>query len=423
MYETTKKEKALLVLVSFERHGDWPIDEQVEEFKNLVVSAGIEVERVEIVKRKEIIPSFYIGKGKVYELAEIVSQQDINVVIFNHNLNFSQQRNLEDIICAKTIDRTQLILDIFARHAHTQEGTLQVELAQLEYLLPRLRGKGIMLSRLGGGIGTRGPGEKKLEVDRRHIADRIVKLKKDLKNVHKHRGIQRKKRCKEMISVCSLVGYTNAGKSTLLNKIAGTNQKTSDSLFTTLDPLSRTFLLSNSLKVILSDTVGFIYKLPPHLIESFKATLEELYYGDILIHVVDASSKNYKRLISAVDSILAELKLEEKELVLVLNKIDKIESHIVENLRSFYPDAVFVSALNGTNLELLLDKIKDILSRDIRQLVLRFPIAKMKIMDYLYTNSEVLKVEYSPQEVIVWTKIKNTHLPYLKRECVIIKEI
>ena len=290
MYETEKKEKALLVVVfTEEEKREWDIEEISEEFKNLVISAGIEVTDLISVKIKKTTPSFYIGKGKAYEIAKLAQEKKADVVIFNNNLSFTQQRNLEDILMIKTIDRTQLILDIFAHHAHTQEGSIQVELAQLEYLLPRLKGRGIMLSRLGGGIGTRGPGEKKLEVDRRRIEDRISTLREKLEKIRKHRHLLREKRIKDNVKICSLVGYTNAGKTSLLNTLVDDLQKTSDSLFTTLDPVSRRLLLSDNLEVVITDTVGFLHKLPHHLIEAFQATLEELTFSDLLLHVVDVS--------------------------------------------------------------------------------------------------------------------------------------
>jgi len=424
MYNTYKKERALLVLVSLDRErGAWPLKEQSEEFKSLVISTGIEAAHLEVAKRKDISPALYIGKGKASELAEFVQGENIDVVIFDNNLTSTQQRNLEDILGVKTIDRTQLILEIFARHAHTQEGALQVELAQLDYLLPRLKGKGIALSRLGGGIGTRGPGEKKLEVDRRRISDRIVKLKEDLKDVRRHRDTQRKKRHKDGIRICSLVGYTNAGKSTLLNTLTDAGQKTSDSLFTTLDPVSRIVSLSNHLKVVISDTVGFIYKLPPNLIEAFKATLEELYHADVLLHIIDISNKNYKRLISAVDAVLKELNLQEKPTLMVFNKIDKIEPAQLEKIKLEYSDAELISALKGANLDILKDKIKYFITFGAKQFLLNIPFSAMEVLDYLYKNAEVFKVEYTESNVKAWVRIKCVHLPYLEKRNVVFKEI
>jgi len=424
MYNTYKKEQALLVLVFLDKEpGAWPVEEQAREFENLVLSTGIEVAHIEVVKRKEISAGLYIGKGKAQELAQMARELDTDVVIFDNNLTSTQQRNLEDVLGTKTIDRTQLILDIFSCNARTKEGELQVELAQLDYFLPRLKGKGIALSRLGGGIGTRGPGEKKLEIDRRRIGDRIVKLKKDLKDVRGHRDTQRKKRHKEGISACSLVGYTNAGKSTLLNALTDANQKTSNSLFTTLDPISRIIVLSNHLKFIISDTVGFIYKLPPDLVEAFKATLEELRYADILLHIIDISNKNYKRLISAVDSVVKELNLEDKPVIMVFNKIDRIASVELDRVKLQYPEAEFISALKGTNLDILKEKIKHFFTLDSRQFLLKIPFNAMEVLDYLYKKAEVFKVEYTAQEVKAWVRIKCVHLPYLEKRLNYIKEI
>lgn len=424
MYQTTKVEKALLVVVIREKEKEtWPYDEIAEEFENLVRSTGIEVKRIVFVKRREVNPALCIGKGKALELARIAQEEGIDVVIFNHNLSFPQQRNLEEIMGIKTIDRTQLILDIFAHHAHTQEGALQVELAQLEYLLPRLKGKGIMLSRLGGGIGTRGPGEKKLEVDRRRITDRIAKLKKELKRIRKHREIIRKKRERENLVVCSLVGYTNAGKTTLLNVLTSDTQKVSSSLFTTLDPVSRGLLLPDNSKIIITDTVGFIYKLPPNLVGAFKATLEELNYADILLHVVDASSKNYKRMISAVNAILKELHLEEKPIILVFNKIDKLAPERIDNLKLLYPDAVLISALKKFNLDYLISRIQEKLKLNNREVILKFPLRDISILDYLYRNGEVLEVEYKPEEIIARVRIKKSLIPYLKKKNIAVEEI
>ncbi len=424
MYETEKKEKALLVVVfTEEEKREWDIEEISEEFKNLVISAGIEVTDLISVKIKKTTPSFYIGKGKAYEIAKLAQEKKADVVIFNNNLSFTQQRNLEDILMIKTIDRTQLILDIFAHHAHTQEGSIQVELAQLEYLLPRLKGRGIMLSRLGGGIGTRGPGEKKLEVDRRRIEDRISTLREKLEKIRKHRHLLREKRIKDNVKICSLVGYTNAGKTSLLNTLVDDLQKTSDSLFTTLDPVSRRLLLSDNLEVVITDTVGFLHKLPHHLIEAFQATLEELTFSDLLLHVVDVSNRYFERLISAVEEVLEELNLERKPKILIFNKIDKINSSLLENIKVKYPEAVFVSALKKTNLDVLLEKIKERLFLELAYFKVALPFSLFKILDYLYRHTKVLKVEYHPHQIDVWLKAKEDVIFPLKKEGIFVEKI
>lgn len=422
LYETTKKEKALLVMVQTQKE-KWPKEDLAQEFKNLVISAGIDVSDLVTIKRNEITPSLYIGKGKAEELSCIVQEKNINVVIFNNNLNFTQQRNLEDILGIKTIDRTQLILDIFAHHAYTKEGSLQVELAQLEYLLPRLKGKGIALSRLGGGIGTRGPGEKKLEVDRRRISDRISRLKKELEQVRKHRQVLRKKREKQKINICSLVGYTNAGKSTLFNALARDSEKTSSSLFTTLDTVSRTFDLHNNLKAVLADTVGFIYRLPPHLVEAFKATLEELQYADVILHVVDASSHDIFRLMEAVNSILDDLELSSKSSLLIFNKIDKLTDDQIADLKKDYEEAVFISALKGYNMNLLREKIYESLSKDKIEAIVKVAFNKMAAVEQIHENCEIMKTSYGEEEATYWVKINKQKVAYLKRLGLNIREI
>ncbi|MCM8831241.1 MAG: GTPase HflX [Candidatus Omnitrophica bacterium] len=422
MYQTEQKEKALLVMVEVGKQ-IWHPNTLIDEFKNLVASCGIEIVDLVVVKRKEINPALFIGKGKAEEIAAKVIEKNANVVIFDNNLSFTQQRNLEDILRIKTIDRTQLILDIFARHAHSQEGMLQVELAQLKYLLGRLKGKGIMLSRLGGGIGTRGPGEKKLEVDRRRIVDRIRNLEKKLEEVKKYREIIRKKRKKEKILVCSLVGYTNAGKSTLFNVLTTATQKTSDSLFTTLDTVSRSFILHNNLKIILTDTVGFIHNLPPNLIEAFKATLEELYYADLLLHIIDASSEDIERLKSSTDTVLADLNLLDKPTLLVFNKIDKINDFEIEALKNSYIDAIFVSALKKINIDELKEKIYEFFSKTTTEAILKVPFNIMDLSEYIYKNCEVLKTSYQSTGAVYFVKARKEKLQYLQNKGAIIEEI
>ena len=414
MHETVKKETALLVVVK-EPKESWLFEDLAYEFKDLVLSSGIEVIEVTLVKLTKPNPSLYIGKGKVDELAEIVAKSGVNVVIVNNNLNFTQQRNLEEILGLKVIDRTQLILDIFAKHAHSQEGILQVELAQIQYLLPRLRGKGITLSRLGGGIGTRGPGEKKLEVDRRKISDRIARLKKDLKNVQQHHDVMRKKRDKAKELMCSLVGYTNAGKTTLFNILTQSQQTESLSLFTTLDTVTRQFPLEGKGGVVLSDTVGFIYNLPPNLVESFKTTLDELQYADVLLQVVDVSIKNFLQLKQAVDQILTDLKLDSKPLIVVFNKIDKISPREVEFLKKDYPQAVFISAKSGLGLDKLKQEIVANIFKDTLEVMVWVPFERMDMVSYFHKNCEVLKNSCDDKEAIYWLRLKKDRLAYIRK--------
>lgn len=421
MHENIQTEKALLVVVAFGRKR-WPIEVIAEEFRHLVLSCGIEVSELLIVNRKEISSSIYIGKGKVEELAQIVEEKNINVVIFNNDLSPAQQRNLEDELKVKTIDRTQLIVEIFVRHAHTQEALLQVELAQLRYLLPRLKGKGIELSRLGGGIGTRGPGEKKLEIDRRRITDRITKLTQDLTLIRQQRQTMRKKREKEDVAICSLVGYTSAGKSTLFNALTNSNEKTSNDLFTTLHTVSHTLDI-RTLKVVLTDTVGFIYELPPHLVEAFKATLEELQFADVLLHIIDAHSSDIERLHWSVKSILDELNLSEKPTVLVFNKVDLISEADLVFLKKEFSEAVFISALNKTGLDALQDKIYSMLFKDRQEVVIKIPFNRMEVVNYIHNNSEILKTQYTGEEAVYWVKIKNDKLAYLEKLKLDIKKV
>ena len=422
MHQTEKKEKALLVVIKT-RDESWSRDALSEEFKNLALSTGIAVEDLLSLNLNQLNPAFYIGKGKVSELAEAVQEKGVGVVIFSSNLNFTQQRNLEDILGVKTIDRTQLILDIFAKHAQTQEGILQVELAQLEYLLPRLRGKGIALSRLGGGIGTKGPGEKKLEVDRRRISDRISRLKKDLKLIKQHRDTMRKKREKEEVTTCSLVGYTNAGKTTLFNALAKSKQATSSGLFTTLDTVTRTLALGSNLKVVLSDTVGFIYKLPPNIIEAFKATLEELNYAGVLLHVIDASSHDVDKLKKSVDSILTDLKLDKKPTINVFNKIDNVLSHKLEYLKSEYPQSIFISALEDIDLSNLKETIYKEAFKDMVEIVVKVPFNRMEIASYFHDNYEILKTVYQEKEAVYWIRARKHKLAYIKKQGLEIREV
>ena len=328
MIELNQREAALLVNVDVfaYRTKGMKVEDEKEELRELAKTSGVEIIQEVVCHYDKPTPNLFIGSGKARELGLLVSELNTDVALFSVDLSGIQQRNLEDILGCKVIDRTQLILDIFAQHARSPEGRMQVELAQLQYLLPRLTGKGVMLSRLGGGIGTRGPGEQKLELDRRRIRRRIARLKLNLNKVHSQRALVRKKRKEEALPLVSLVGYTNSGKTTLLNSLVGEQQLADDSLFTTLDPLSRTLVLSANQRVIISDTVGFLHNLPAHLIEAFKATLEDIREADLLIHVLDVSHPLRYNYYQAVISVLKEIGCADKPMITALNKVDKLET-------------------------------------------------------------------------------------------------
>lgn len=390
-----KQERILLAVVTLKTPSSWAQEDIAGEMKELVKSCGgVVVETVYCRLEQPSAPT-YITKGKVEELTVLCSTGVADAVIFSCDLKGSQQRNLEDAFGIKTIDRTQLILDIFARHARSSEGKMQVELAQLEYLLPRLVGKGIEMSRLGGGIGTMGPGETKLEVDRRRIADRIAKLKKDLKEVSLSRQVKRKKRQNEAVPLISLVGYTNAGKSTLLNTLTAAGTTTNDGLFTTLDSLARQHVLPNKRKVVFSDTVGFMHDLPHRLIESFKATLEEVQQADLLLHVIDVSHPNHQNFYEAVEAVLKELGVLDKPTIMVLNKIDKVEDRgQLAAVSVHFPNAVLVSGLKNENIDALLDRIEIMLSDGMVEIDVKIPIHRMDLVNLAHKQGKVLDIKY-----------------------------
>lgn len=348
-------EKAVLVIIDNRTQNVWSIEDTTAELAELTVSSGGSVVGEVKCVLREPTPNYLIGKGKVEEVAQVCKVQNADVVIFDAELSSTQQRNLEDAIQIKTIDRTQLILDIFAQRAHSQEGKLQVELAQLKYLLPRLTGKGVLLSRLGGGIGTRGPGEQKLEVDRRRIRKRIAKLAQELACLHTRRQSMRDRRKQAGLSIIAIVGYTNAGKSTLLNSLTGATQTVENRLFSTLDPVVRRLILPDGRAILISDTVGFLHRLPHHLIEAFKATLEEIHQADIILHVLDISSPLALEKNESVLSVLEELDALNRPIITALNKIDLLqERSVIDRFANRINDTVPISAKSGEGLPNLL---------------------------------------------------------------------
>jgi GTP-binding protein HflX len=360
-------EKAILVGVEYwTPDNQWNIEDSLDELAYLAKTAGAEVEAKLFQKLASPSSLYYIGKGKLQELIELKEKTGCSVIIFNDELSPRQQRNLEDQLKLKIIDRTALILDIFAERARTREGQLQVELAQHQYLLPRLAGQWSHLERLGGGIGTRGPGETQLETDRRIIRNRINHLKKQIESVRRHRMLYRSQRKKSHIPVVALIGYTNAGKSTLLNALTRADVLAEDKLFCTLDPVTRKLVLPDGKQFLITDTVGFIHKLPPSIVASFRATLEELDEADLLLHVVDITSKNASEQFKTVEQILKELNLSDKKLLTVANKVDLLVdsigelSNITEATNLPAPDSVVViSATKGWNMDKMLVRIRE----------------------------------------------------------------
>ena len=411
-------EKALLVTIKLDSKDDgWRLEDIADELESLAETCGAKVVDNVPCLRDKPTPSLFIGSGKAEEIALICQEELIDTVIFSEDLSGIQHRNLEDVIGKKIIDRTQLILDIFARHAISPEGKMQVELAQLQYMMPRLIGKGIILSRLGGGIGTSGPGEQKLEVDRRRIRKRIEKLKEDLQHLRLHRITMRKKRKENTVGIVALVGYTNAGKSTLLNTLTGAHQVVCERLFTTLDPLVKCMRLLNGENIVISDTVGFLHNLPHHLIEAFKATLEEVIEADLLIHVLDVSdSKVYEHYQSVIE-VLKELKADQKPTLCALNKIDLLQDKTwLGRLKEDFPDSTPISAKTGENLNLLVSKMQERFSGKMVEVELSLPNNRMDLVNLFYREGKVLQVEYLQKSIkikvilptIIYSKLLNS---------------
>jgi len=398
------KEKTLIVGIELEDY-TINIDNSMDELEELVKAAGgIVVSRV-IQKRSSIDPAYFIGKGKALEIKNYCDELDVETVVFNDELSGAQLRNLEKVIDKKIVDRTNLILDIFANRATSKEGKLQVKLAQLKYRLPRLVGFRDYLSREGGGIGTRGPGEQKLETDRRHILREINNIERALKKIEKTRSIKRKKREGSKLPIVALVGYTNAGKSTLMNKIIEMNEDQDESkkvfvydmLFATLDTSLRKGKLPNGQNFLLTDTVGFVSKLPTHLIEAFKGTLEEVKYADLLLHVVDASNDDLDIQIKTTMDILEELEVLDKPIITVFNKMDKVDITNLLYDNRYVDKKIFISSKYGTNLDKLLMMIQENLPWDYKEVVLMIPYDKQSLVNYFLENYQVDYVNYNEE--------------------------
>jgi len=406
--EQRDKERVLIVGVDLESD-IIDIENSLDELEELVKAAnGIVISRV-IQKKDNINPAYFIGKGKAEEIKNYCDELDISTVVFNDELSGAQLRNLEKIIDRKIVDRTNLILDIFASRASSKEGKLQVKLAQLKYRLPRLIGFRDYLSREGGGIGTRGPGEQKLETDRRHILREINNIEKQLKEMEKVRDIKRQKRRDSNIPIVALVGYTNAGKSTLLNRILELsddyeeNKKVyvEDMLFATLDTSLRRGKLPNGQAFLITDTVGFVSKLPTKLVEAFKGTLEEVKYADLLLHVVDASNKDLDIQIQTTLNILKDLEVLDKPMITVFNKMDKVDIHNLVYENRFIEEKIFISAKTGKNLDKLLLKIQDLLPYSYKFVTLNIPYDKHYIVDYFMRNYEIDSIEYTDKGTLL----------------------
>ncbi len=409
---TEQKEKAILVLLPEPRE-EWQEEDLYQELAELSDTAGLEVVDHLIQHRSAPDAAYYLGKGKLEELRQLCLAREADCVIFDHSLSPSQLYNLGKVLDTKVLDKTMLILDIFAQRARSREGKLQVELSQANYLLPRLLGQGMNLSRQGGGakkggVGTRGPGETKLETDRRRIRQRIQMIQQDLKEVQKHRAVQQKSKLRNGLPLIALVGYTNAGKSSLLNSLTDDNIYAEDQLFATLDPTTRAFYLPNGSKALLTDTVGFIRDLPPQLIEAFKATLDELQYADLLLHVVDISNPNFENQLEAVEGILQQLKLEEKPRIYVFNKIDRLEElpPIVSRLEK--ESCCYISAAEKRNLDVLLNCMEGKLVQNVNCRI-QLPHTEGKLLNQAYDTGVVSELEYTEHEIcFTWSGRRET---------------
>lgn len=399
LYEVEQETESVILVGVSQQDGD-DAEDSVAELAELVETAGAVVVGTLIQKRENIHPGTYVGTGKVFELEELIEQTGATGIVCDDELSPAQLKNLEEALKTKVMDRTLIILDIFATRASTSEGKIQVELAQLKYRLSRLSGLGRSLSRLGGGIGTRGPGEKKLEMDRRLINSRVAQLNRELKEVQRHREVNRQQRKRSGIPVVAVVGYTNAGKSTLLNHLTNAEVLEEDKLFATLDPTTRILELTNNQKVLMTDTVGFIRKLPHHLIDAFRSTLEEAKYADIILHVVDASNPQMDKQMYIVYDTLRNLEVEGKKIITAFNKTDRIGQP--EPLHDFRAErTVHISAKYGDGLEDLKNILEEILREEKDFLECTIPYRDAGVIQKIREKGELLSEEYREDGIFV----------------------
>lgn len=399
----TRQERAVLVGLNADcfTKAQTATDETLEELEALLETAGGFCTGKILQNRHTPDSHSFIGEGKAQEVKMLAEFTEATMVIFDNELSPGHIRALEEILGVTVLDRSALILDIFAQRAKTREGRLQVELAQYKYLLPRLSGMGKSLSRQGGGIGTRGPGETKLESDRRHIRERIARLQTELEQVRQVRSVQRERRMKNSVPVVAIVGYTNAGKSTLLNCLTDAGIPANNRLFDTLDTTSRQLTVSDNLDVILSDTVGFIAKLPHHLVDAFRATLEELEYADLLLHVIDAADPNREEHIQVVDSLITKLAKPGTKVLRCYNKAELVSPEDIP----VGADVVKISALKGEGMEQLLQAIEAALGHSRHHIVVKLPYSMGGMVETLHSSAQVLNVEYTEEGIAVETVV------------------
>ncbi len=415
----TKQERAVLVGLNADcfRRDQIATDETLEELEALLETAGGFCTGKVLQNRHAPDSHSFIGEGKALEVKMLVEVTESTMVVFDNELSPGNIRALEEILGVTVLDRSALILDIFAQRAKTKEGRLQVELAQYQYLLPRLSGMGKSLSRQGGGIGTRGPGETKLETDRRHIRERISRLQHELDQVRQVRAVQRERRMKNSVPVVAIVGYTNAGKSTLLNHLTDAGIPANNRLFDTLDTTSRQLTVSDNLDVILTDTVGFIAKLPHHLVDAFHATLEELEFADLLLHVIDASDENRQEHIEVVDKLIAKLAKPGTPVLQCYNKADLVDKTDIP----IGEDIVAISAATGMGMDNLLSAIEKALGHSRHHIVVTLPYSMGGMVDTLHNNAQVLSVDYTGEGIVVETVVDpilyGRLRDYITKEC------